>query len=91
MKPHSPILRSVLVLALAAAWILLPGASPVRAATCTWDGLTGNWSDTGHWTGCGGAAPGSDDIAVLNSGTVTLDSDVTVQGLVLPGVAALDR
>ncbi len=90
MKPHSLVLRATLVLVIAAGWILLPGTSPVQAATCTWVGTTGNWSDTSRWTGCGGSAPGSDDIAVLSSGTVTLDSDVTVQSLVMPGPGVLE-
>jgi uncharacterized repeat protein (TIGR01451 family) len=85
MKPYSLVLRVILALALAAGWILLPGASPVQAATCTWDGSVGNWSETVHWS-CG-IAPGSDDTAIINAGAVNLYGDVTVQGLVLSGGA----
>jgi uncharacterized repeat protein (TIGR01451 family) len=84
MKPHSLVLRVTLALALAATWILLPGASPVQAATCTWTGAVDNdWANPGNWTGCGAVAPGSGDTAIINAGTVNVGSDVTVLGLAL--------
>jgi len=60
--------------------LLLPASA--QAADCTWSG-TGNWSDPARWS-CA-AAPGPSDTAIINSGSVTLDADVTVQNLTLTG------
>ncbi len=56
--------------------------SPAQAGTCTWN-ATGNWSDAGKWTGCGGIVPDSDDSVVINGGTLTLDIPVTVAGFTM--------
>jgi len=53
------------------------------AATCTWNGTSGNWSDAAKWS-CG-SAPGAGDTAIINSGVVTLDADFTVHDLTLSG------
>jgi hypothetical protein len=56
---------------------------PAYAADCTWIGGTGNWSDS-NWTGCA-APPAAADTATIDTGSVTLDSDQSVQGLTLNG------
>ncbi len=59
-------------------------AKTVSAAACTWDGTTGNWSDTTKWN-CG-HAPAAADSATIGGGTVTLDSaGVTVGDLTMTG------
>ena len=78
--------KTFLVVALLALVSLGLFAFPGRAAaaTCTWDGTNpGNWSDTSHWTTCGGTYPSTTDTAIINSGTVTLDLSVTVLNLTL--------
>jgi hypothetical protein len=70
------------VLALVVVWqLLLP--TTALAAICTWNGTSGNWSDAARWSCL--SAPGPGDSAVINSGAVTLDVEVTVQGLTLSG------
>lgn len=53
------------------------------SSICAWDGSSGNWSESAHWLGCGapGGVPGSNDIAIISGGTVTITHEVTVQGL----------
>ena len=67
----------------------LAAPTPVAlAATCTWIGTTGNWSEITNWS-CA-AVPGSGDTAIIdNGGTVALDMDVTVQSLTLSGYSTL--
>jgi len=43
--------------------------SVANAATKTWNAATGNWSDSGNWSG--GLPTASDDVVVDNGGTVT--------------------
>ena len=71
-------LRSALFMVVA-----LAGASPAGAAVCTWNGSTGNWTDASRWD-CG-AVPGASDDAVVNAGTVTLATNVTVRDLTFSG------
>lgn len=78
-------LASVLVLIL---YLQVIQVTPTLAATCTWDGSTGNWSDTAHWS-CG-AVPGAGDTATIQNGTVTLDVDATVAVLNLRDSGQLD-
>ena len=54
---------------------------PAQAATCTWDGTTGDWSDSTRWS-CG-AVPGVGDDAIINGGTVSVNSAATVDNLSL--------
>ena len=64
-------------------------SSTIAQTTSTWDGSTGFWSDFTHWStdpffpdnGNGGV----DYLAIINGGTVTLDVDVTLDGLNLLG------
>ncbi|MBK7145149.1 MAG: hypothetical protein IPH76_08050 [Xanthomonadales bacterium] len=60
-------------------------AACADAATCTWGGSSGNWSAGANWSGCGGAAPGAADTAVVNSGTPQVDAPSTVAGLTITG------
>jgi hypothetical protein len=64
--------------------------SSVNAATCTWIGTSGSWSDPTKWS-CG-AVPGAADDVEINSGTVTLDVSPTVMNMTLGGtlVGAFD-
>ena len=51
--------------------------------TYTWNGGSGDWNVATNWTPVG--VPGAPDNAVINSGTVTLTTDVTVAGVELSG------
>ncbi|XAL98824.1 PEP-CTERM sorting domain-containing protein [Phycisphaeraceae bacterium D3-23] len=74
-----------------AAALALSAALPTNAAdqTATWDGSDGNWSDAARWStdplfpdnGNGG----NTFDAIINSGDVTLDQDITLEGLSLGG------
>jgi len=77
------ILTIVLMLVSIGSASLLAASPQAPAAACTWDGSTGNWSDSTRWS-CG-TVPGSSDEAIINSGSVTLDQEVTVQDLILSG------
>lgn len=61
--------------------------APGACAVNTWTGLAGNtlWEDTANWS-CS-HVPGPEDAVAINSGTVTINSDVTVYSLSL-GAAA---
>jgi hypothetical protein len=74
--------RWIAAFVLAVGWGLL-GFDGAQAADCTWNGGSGNWSSSATWS-CG-VVPGPGDTATINSGTVTLDADVTVQNLTLTG------
>ena len=58
-----------------------------EADTCTWDGTTGNWNDSGKWS-CA-HEPGAGDNAVISSGVVNVTADATVDGLTLFGSGTL--
>jgi hypothetical protein len=64
-----------------------PLGEPVVAvaplATCAWLGGSGDWNDQSKWS-CG-MVPGPADIAVINSGTVTVSTPVAVGILELHG------
>ena len=49
----------------------------------TWGGGSGNWSTTTNWTPNGD--PGSSDTVTISSGTVVVDSSVTVGGFTFSG------
>ena len=51
--------------------------------TYTWNGGSGDWNVATNWTPVG--VPGASDNAIINSGTVTLTTDVTVAGVELSG------
>ena len=85
MRSKMFVLGLMLVLTLTVSASVLASSPHAPDATCVWNGSTGNWSDTARWTGCGGVAPGTNDTAVISGGTVTIDQDVTVQGLTING------
>ncbi|OGV61664.1 MAG: hypothetical protein A2498_06110 [Lentisphaerae bacterium RIFOXYC12_FULL_60_16] len=51
--------------------VLLILAATLQAATRTWDGSTGNWTDSARW---GGTVPQNGDVAVVNGGSVLLSA-----------------
>ena len=92
MKTPHP--HSYLRLALAAGLVL--GLATAHAAdfTSTWNGTTGNWSDTTKWAtpGAPGTFPnngGSTYDAVQGGGTLTLDQNITIQKFTLSGGGVL--
>ncbi len=69
--------RSVVVSRLVMQWfvIMLAGwlmLGTALAETRTWDGTTGNWLDAGRWSG--GTVPQAGETAVVNDGSILLDS-----------------
>ncbi len=63
----------------------LPAAEAApTAATCTWDGTNGNWTDLARWS-CG-LVPGAADTAIINGGTITVDAPTTIGTLLFGGV-----
>ncbi len=64
-------------------WLIL-GGSAMAQTVYTWNGGSGVWSNSSAWSPP--SVPGGADTAVVPSGsTITLDSDITVGGLVLDG------
>ena len=67
---------------------ILLSANSAHAATVTWSGaVSGNWSDGSKWSS--GVPPtADDDVAIVAEGTysITLDTDPTVNSLLLGGV-----
>lgn len=76
--PNPNALRPVLWAALSAC------ALDARAAICTWNAASGNWSVVANWTGCADApgpstrTPGPADVAQVTSGAASFDVDATV-------------
>ncbi|HTP08782.1 MAG TPA: hypothetical protein VMP08_11050, partial [Anaerolineae bacterium] len=85
MRSKILILGLIILLALTVSASVLAASPQAPTATCIWNGTTGNWSDTTKWTGCGSGSPSTNDTAVISGGTVTIDQDVTVQGLTISG------
>ena len=79
-KVWSKIRRCLPWLALACG---LLAQSEVWAATCTSTG--GSWGTNGTWANCNGGTPQAGDTAVINSGTVTLNTSATIAGLTVNG------
>ena len=61
--------------------LFLPTSS--TAATFTWGGSDGSWSNQFNWLPAG--VPGVDDRVVINTGTITVDGDRTIRALTLNG------
>jgi hypothetical protein len=80
MKSFKP---TVTLVTFVAALLILSFPPGAQAATCTWTGSSGDWSNAGNWD-CG-KAPGAGDSATISNGTVTVDGDVTVDSLTLSG------
>ena len=75
---------AVVAAAVAALGLAFPQRGRAATAVATWGDGTGNWSNLSNWTGTSAVpnnAGGTTYEAVINSGTVTLDQDVTVQNL----------
>jgi len=76
----------VLRLTLASAAVLtIALTTHALAADCLWSGADGNWSDPAQWSDCGGGVPGTDDMAIIEAGTVSLKASTTVSGLTMTG------
>jgi hypothetical protein len=73
--------RLMFVLMFVFGWLSFAPTKSVQAADCVWNGTIGDWTDTSKWT-CG-VVPDADDYVTINGGTVTLDSNVTVNSLTL--------
>jgi hypothetical protein len=64
------------------------GTSSAADVTATWNGTTGNWSDSTKWNSALFPNNGNGGLtydAVINGGTVTLDQNITLEGLALTG------
>ncbi len=84
-RPHPP-----LRLALAAGFAFIFGFARAADFTSTWNGTTGNWTDTGRWTtpSAPGTFPnngGSTYDAIQTAGTITLNQNITIQKFTLSG------
>ncbi len=73
-------MKNLLLLFISILFILFTYAATAQT-TYTWNGGSGDWNVASNWTPVG--VPGAGDNAVINSGTVTLTTDVTVAGLEL--------
>jgi hypothetical protein len=63
-------LRKNLFWSLAALAVIVLGPQAIKAATITWTGTTGDWSDPSNW---GGTPPtSSDDAYIINDGTANV-------------------
>ena len=80
MKNHSLLIISIL--------FILFTCTTTAQTTYTWNGGTGNWNVASNWTPVG--VPGAGDKAVINSGDVTLTTDVTIADIVLYGTLSGD-
>jgi len=58
-------------------------AQTAQAVDRTWFGGTGDWSVAGNWNPAG--VPGSADTAIIDGGSVTLNSAATVAGFTMNG------
>ncbi|HUL50981.1 MAG TPA: hypothetical protein VLU94_00205, partial [Candidatus Nitrosotalea sp.] len=63
--------------------LLMSGATSLFSADITWFGAAGDWNTPGNWSG--GVVPTSADNAIINSGTVTQDSDMSIASITLNG------
>jgi hypothetical protein len=61
-----------------AGYLMICG-SAIYGADRTWLVGSGDWNTPGNWSG--GVIPGPNDNAIINSGTVTLDTDASVDSL----------
>ena len=64
-------------------WTTSGAVAAPEAATCTWNGSNGNWSDAAKWS-CG-LVPGAADTAIINAGTVTVSVPTTIGTLAFGG------
>ena len=63
--------------------------TPAVAASCTWTGAVNSaWENSGNWSGCGGTVPGSGDDVTIATGSVSVNSAVTIHDLSLSGSAS---
>lgn len=88
--PSPTLLRLALCVSLS-----IGSVAPVRAATCTWNATSGNWSVVTNWSGCADAAgpstrtPGPGDVALIPGGAVSFDTDATVDEFEIGSGASL--
>lgn len=77
MKKFLSLTLSVLI---AVSCLLLLPVPAAHAAVCTWTGTnSGNWNDSGNWSGCGGGVPiDGDDVYIIGGGLNlgTMNNDI---------------
>src|SRR3989344_8081197 len=79
--PSYFLLSFFLIILTTSTFVLLP--EKARAAACQ-SNATGNWSAAGTWTNCGGVIPQSaDTVQILDTHTVTLNTNSTVRGVTI--------
>jgi hypothetical protein len=83
---HSRSSRRLALVIAASLTLLLVGATSASAATYTWGGGSGNWSQSAHWTANPVAPPGSiptsaDDVVIPGPGTFTVTINNAAGGL----------
>ncbi|MBL8335019.1 MAG: hypothetical protein JNM08_18035, partial [Rubrivivax sp.] len=85
-------------LALAATALLAGAASPVSAATCTWNAGAGNWNALANWLNCvagngnPASTPGGADTAVIGAGgNVTVSTAQSINTLNNAGVVNVNN
>lgn len=75
-------IRSAVLKPIAATLLATGMASPVYAIDTAWFGGNGNWNTAANWSL---GIPGAGDVAIVNSGTVSLGFDTGIQGLTQGG------
>ena len=65
-------------------WALVSGGE-LWAADCQWFGDTGDWDEPANWTDCNGGVPGPSDTAIIDTGQIDINSNITVAGLHFSG------
>ncbi len=76
-------MRSITIVLFQTALLFFSFSHKVQAATCTWNGSSGNWNQAANWS-CG-YVPGVGDEAVISSGSVNMTADAVVGELTLSG------
>jgi hypothetical protein len=76
-------LALTVVVAQSSSWTISGAVAAPEAATCTWNGSNGNWSDSSKWS-CG-IVPGASDTAIINGGTVIVSAPTTIGTLAFSG------
>lgn len=85
---HSATRRAIAVL-LACLFVLLFSAE-ASATNCT-SQASGDWSNASTWTSCDGSVPdGGDTVTIASGHTVTLNTDSTIQQIVVNGTLQVD-
>jgi hypothetical protein len=82
--PHKLILLVVIIGCIGLSGLRVMAADVVS----TWDGTTGDWSDSTKWSSVDFPSNGNGGLtydAIVNGGAVTLDQDIEIEGLTVSG------